>query len=591
MSDGPENVRHATSQPTTIIREPQWRTLVVLPITSGLLLWVSFWVPILVWIALAPLGLLICMHGDRRWLYFGAWLGGAAFFLPATYWLMYCDEDRGWLGWLSLAFYLSLYLPAFVFLARIAHRRWKTPIILAVPVVWTALEYVRMHALTGFGWLLLAHSVHRWTWLIQLADFASVWGVGFVVALANGLVIELLTLPLVEFTQRGRQLARPIKWRLIGVCMISLGTLGYSAFRLYTAEFRSGPLLLLVQSNLPQSLKNKDADATFDHILRLNDDARAFQADLVVWPETSFPYLYGNVAIDVDDAELHRLSMRGGTVNDQDGSSPEKLGAKLRSYLQSNCELLADVTNQLEKPLLVGLVRHDFRRDEARRFNSSVLFVPNKGPVAYYDKHHLVPFGEYLPLRTVFPLLKLLVPYDVDEGFGLDPSDEFRTIHHDPLHFASLICFEDTLPHVAREFFRRETPGRPIEFLVNQSNDGWFHGSIESDLHLAASVFRCVETRAPMARVSNIGITALVDGNGRIVKQFQRDGKSKRIAGGMDCIIPLDDRRGPYIAWGDWLAQLCLVATIGGLFASALRHLVRITRRRAMDGQTSSASG
>src|SRR5690606_36509562 len=113
-----------------------------------------------------------------------------------TQWLRYCDPSA-WLGWLLLAAYLALYFPAFLLLARIWHRRWKMPVLLAIPIAWVALEYVRMHLMTGMGWLLLAHSIYQWTPFLQIADFSGVYGVSLVVALVNALVVELLTNPLV----------------------------------------------------------------------------------------------------------------------------------------------------------------------------------------------------------------------------------------------------------------------------------------------------------------------------------------------------------------------------------------------------------
>jgi apolipoprotein N-acyltransferase len=554
--------------------------LVGLPIASGLALYASFWTPIATFVALVPMGLLIRLSGSRWWIYFGAWLGGLAFFLPGIHWLRYCDEDSGWLGWITMSLYLSLYFPAFVFLARICSRRWNLPVIFTVPIVWIALEYVRMHALTGFGWLLLAHSVYEWIWLIQLADFSGVWGVGFVIALVNAVWVELLTLPLVELAGTGLRLSRAVRWRLALAAGLVVASLAYGTARVYSAQFRDGPRVLLLQSALPQSLKNNDPDRTFDHIAVLTRDAQAYVADLVIWPETSYPYFYGDVSPEVDDAELYRLrTSRRASSAAADAENDAQEGANLRAYLRNAHDELAAMSNRLGMPLLVGLIRHDFRPGSVKVYNSSVLFAPGLGAVDVYDKIHLVPFGEYLPLKDSLPLLKMLVPYDADEGFGLDASDGFDTIHFGDLHFASLICFEDTLPHLAREFFRRETAAEPIDFLVNQSNDGWFQGSIESDHHLAASVFRCVEARAPMVRASNIGITAYVDGNGRVAKRFQVNGKSKGVAGGMDAMIQLDDRRGPYIVLGDWLAQACLVIAGGCVAMSTLRHAGRIFRR------------
>lgn len=172
-----------------------WKLPVFASIASGFMLWASFWLPALVWIAIVPFGLSIRLEAKRLYLYLGAWLGGLTFFLPGVYWLSFCDP-QAWLGWLLLATYLSLYFPAFLFLARVLNRRWTVPLIIAAPAAWVALEYIRMYALSGFGWLFLAHSIYRWTWTIQIADFAGVYGVSFLIVLVNAYFVELLTQPL-----------------------------------------------------------------------------------------------------------------------------------------------------------------------------------------------------------------------------------------------------------------------------------------------------------------------------------------------------------------------------------------------------------
>lgn len=571
--------------PTT---QAGWKLTLSLPIASGVLLLASFWLPILVWIALVPLGLLARLSADRRLLYLGAWLGGLTFFVPGVQWIRYCDPSA-WLGWLLLALYLSLYFPAFVLMSRVLNRRWSVPMILVTPVCWVALEYVRMHFLSGFGWLLLAHSIYRWTWTIQIADFAGVYGVSFLIAMVNGFLIDLMTTPLVTL-RKGRLRPSPlIAWGGGLTVAAIVATIGYGIYRTRQADFYPGPQLLLIQTSLPQSLKDNDAEATFEHAIRLTAGAmkqvraKKLPVDLVIWPETSYPFVYGDIApglsdVDIDRLKLERRARSGKPV----GEPSAEEGKAMREGMVAGAEHLTKITDELELPLLIGAIRNDFQPDRFAQYNSSVLFVPGKGATTWYDKIHLVPFGEYLPLENLFPFLKRLMPYDPTVDFGLDASTQFKTIEHDKLHFASLICFEDTLPHLAREFLVRESPGEPIDFFVNQSNDGWFQGSIEADYHLAASVFRSVEGRIPLVRASNTGITALVDGNGALDLVFteKQSGKTKLVAGAMNAIIPLDDRRAPYITLGDWLPQGCLALVLLGLALSIGRHVRKIVARK-----------
>ena len=413
------------------------------------------------------------------------------------------------------------------------------------------------------------------TQTIQLADFAGVWGVSFVLATVNGMFVDLLTMR--PFLRDGnRSCFNPaLRRRVVVVLILLASVLFYGSRRINQGDFREGPRVILIQTNLEQRLKNDNAAQTLEQAVLLTGDVADVPADLVVWPETSYPYFYGDIDEETSDTEIDRLwRARGGRGGDE--RDPAKGGARLRESLTAAREELTRITDDLGKPLLVGTIRSDFRPGLLRQYNSSVLFAPGQGAVAHYDKLHLVPFGEYLPLKETLPILKALMPYDADANFGLDNATEPVSIHFGGLSFAPLICFEDTLPHLARDFIRRQAPDSPIEFFVNQSNDGWFQGSVEADYHLAASVFRCIECRVPMVRVSNTGITALVDGNGRLAKVFAPQGKTKLVAGGMDAVIPIDDRQSLYVLLGDWLGQLCLTFVLLGISLSTFRHACRI---------------
>jgi apolipoprotein N-acyltransferase len=111
---------------------------------------------------------------------------------------------------------------------------------------------------------------------------------------------------------------------------------------------------------------------------------------------------------------------------------------------------------------------------------------------------------------------------------------------------------------VIRRFFATGASGASPDMLVNLSNDGWFHGSSELDMHLAIGVFRAVENRVPLARAVNTGLSALVDGNGEIVATLPKESKAV-----LSVVVPLDPRESLYSRWGDWLGLSCLAATIG----------------------------
>lgn len=542
--------------------------LVALPLASGLLLWASFFVPILVWLAIVPLSLLIRLEGNRRWTYLGAWLGGLAFYLPGTYWISYC-APWVWIGWLLLSGYLAVYFPAFLFLSRICNRRWGVPNLFVIPLVWVALEYVRMYALTGFGWLLLAHSVAHQEWTIQIADVAGVYGVSFVIATMNAVLVELLTLPLVRVQGGSGRFHPALQWRLAVGGLIVCLNIPYGQFRVDQYAPTSGPKCVIVQTNLEQDVKNLGAEDVFDQVNDLTRGVARESADVVIWPETSYPYRFGRIEPDMSPLDVSkqfrtRLTAPGMPLVEEPS---ERDGAEIaRSFWDSRLEL-NDLAREIKIPILVGVNFWDIRKSGARLTNASILIVPDRGAVGLYEKVHILPFGEFIPFDGRLPFVRSLAPYPPEFNYDSDAGVDVASIHFGKLHLAPLICFEDTVPRLTRWHMRKATPEEPVEILVNQSNEGWFNNSIEARYHLAAAVFRCVESRRPMVRASNTGISALVDSRGRVATVFERNGKSQGVKGTITVEVPLDDREAPYVSVGDWLPLFGL--SLAGTLAAA----------------------
>ena len=217
------------------------------------------------------------------------------------------------------------------------------------------------------------------------------------------------------------------------------------------------------------------------------------------------------------------------------------------------------------------LVGSDLLRPSARRPRQVQLGHPLRArgqDDPGYHKLHLVPFGEYVPLIETFPWLTVLTPYRNGYVPSLNFGREPNSLAIGPYRIAAAICFEDTVPHVVRRFFHEAPDGRQPDVLLNLSNDGWFHGSSELDMHLAVSVFRAIENRVPLARAVNTGISALVDGNGEI-----RDTLPRQTESVLTVDVPLDDRTSLYTVCGDWLGLSCLAVTIGLVPMGLLRRV------------------
>lgn len=521
----------------------------------------------LAWVALVPL-MLLARDNRRstRDLALGAWAGGLVFWLIAVEWVRKSDPGA-WPGWLAMAFLLSLFWPAFVLLTRVAVRGLGVPMMLAAPAAWVALEFFRAYyPINGFQWFYLAHSQARQTWLIQFIDLTGAWGLSFLVALGNAWIVSLLTLPLLRPTPRGIRLTKPQTVRLAIFLGLLVAALIYGAVRLGSARFEAGPRLALLQSDVPQDFRRpRNPNAILREFEALVDQAvsvpKAERPDLIVWPETMFPGHWIEIDPDLpNDVFERQLRLLHST------DSPEswrRIGDDVR-------RLLHDWTDRVGIPMLVGITSYEFRREGLRRFNAVILFRPGSRDVQFYRKIHLVPFGEYIPLVESFPFVLAFTPFDPTHLPSLDSGPGGSAFTLDGLRFGAVICFEDGVPQVARAVMRANGPEPRL--LVNISNDGWFRATAAHRLHLDNSVLRAVEFRVPVARAVNTGISAIIDGNGRVLAELPEARK-----GVLHGRVPLDPRGSFYRAAGPWLPWSCVGLTIAALPLAAIRRRQRRT--------------
>ncbi len=523
---------------------------VVPAVASAVLFWFAF--PpadygFLAWFALAPFFALIRSERRPRLLYGAAWLGGLAFWGLAIFWVAQASV----LGWSCMVFVLSLGWPMFLGIARIAVGRLKLPAIVAAPIVWLAIEYGRMFVLSGLPWYYLAHSQYRYLPIIQASDLAGAWGLSLLMAAANVLWVDLVTLPLMRPTDRGPKLLPGQLLRLVVVGGAFAGVLVYGGIRLSTAKFRPGPRLALLQTDFAQEVNNPPSlQDVMDSVARLT--RRALEdperPDLVVWPESSYPQGVVNIAPGLEGTEFAR-QVRGLARDMEPGEWRVR-----QKIADAEIHRLTELANV---PFLVGTVTYEFGLKKLDRYNTALLVQPGRRETASYHKQSLVAFGEYIPFLKAMPWLLVIMPFEDGNVPGLSSGAAPAIFEVDGTRFAPIICFEDTVPDLVRRAFT--IPGqRPPDVLVNLTNDGWFRGSAEHRTHLAASVFRAVECRAPLARSVNTGMSAIIDGDGRIVDSLEP--AHSGVLGGR---VPLDDRSSLYLRVGDALPMTCAAVTIG----------------------------
>jgi len=320
-------------------------------------------------------------------------------------------------------------------------------------------------------------------------------------------------------------------------------------------------------------------DPGMAQVRRLTTEALADvpEADLVVWPETTVPgYLNAwfldaeirdpaDAASDPEFARALKADPKYGPWLETMRRSQERS----RGYWEEIHRMLAG----RGAAMLVGGLSMVSDGDEPGGtpvYNSAFLFTRGDATHAAaerYDKVHLVPFGEFVPFRDSVPwlyrLLMKFTPYA--EEYNLAPGDAYEVMTVAGARFAVPICFEDAFPGVCRRMAYHAGRKR-ADFLVNISNDGWFHGTVEQEQHWDLSVFRAVENRVPVVRSVNTGISGFIDSSGRAVSRVADEaGRVRSVIGREARRVQLDPRESVYGRYGDVFAvtlsivALCLI--------------------------------
>ena len=568
------------------------RSVFLATVLTGLALWLSFH-PVeaapVAWIALVPLCLLLRAPDLPKRSYRVIYLGGMIWAVATVQW-MRLGHPAMYGAVAAMGVYLAFYFPVFVALGRAACTA-GLPVWLACGLVWTSLEFLRAYLLTGFPWYFLAHSQYRFVPLVQISDVTGAYGVSFVLACFSGCIAgQLPGKWLGKFrlaaseTVGGIQNDRPVI--AFGSCLLLVAAcFGYGTIRLNdVVETKEGPVIALAQGNFTPESKHdpgKWQRMVIDHDL-LTRRAAGLRPDLIVWPETMFPVPDRVVTDALTDDDLTAF-----LPPDAKGLNSNWAAQEISSWRDQQARML--LTNRSQEAgaaMLVGLLTEVAGEDGRKRYNSAAMIRPDVGYVGRYDKNHRVIFGEYIPLRSVFPWLAKVTPFGA--GFGIDAGDESVVFDSGKFSFAPIICFEDTVPQLVRQAVStRSESGRLPDVLVNMTNDGWFRGSSELDQHLVTATFRCIETRRPMVRAVNAGISAFIDSAGRIRKpeHFQlmteetattvaefkavdsmidpETGKRYRQVSAMLCAqVPLDGRSTLYVKWGDWFGWLVSLVVV-----------------------------
>jgi apolipoprotein N-acyltransferase len=479
---------------------------------------------VVAWIALVPL--LLALPGTSGWRAVRlGYVTGAVSAFGLLYWTSFVVVQYGGLSLpVGAAIMAALCLAVALFPALFA---WAQARVLATfggwgllgaPLLWVGTELLRAHTLFEFPWCLLGYSQYRNLPVIQIASVTAVYGVSFLVVAASALV---------AFAAQERRPA-PRRTALLGLALLVGGAWAGGAWAMERPRPETGRIRVgLVQASIRQDEKwvpGKAEDNVARH-LALTDEAAAQGARLVVWPESAVPYLYD------EDPALARALRR--------------------------------LVRRLDVYLFFG---NDDRgvgsEGEPRFFVGAKLLTPGGRVVERYHKIHLVPFGEYVPLKPVFTLGGRLAAKLVQEVSDFSPGSEpvLGKVEGHPI--GGYICYEAIFPDLVRRF-----AARGAELLVNVTNDAWYGTTSAPYQHFAMAVFRAVENRRYMVRAANTGITAIVDPVGRVRARTALFEPTVLVGD-----VAFAAEQSFYTRHGDVFAQGCGAAALALLVASFRRR-------------------
>ncbi len=579
--------KRSTPESQTELPAPPRPPIAIPAFLSCLALWASFaplGAHLLAW--LAPIGWLAIVEREQapgRRGYLLIYLSGVLFWLlnmqgvRLAFWALL-------FGWIALSLYLAIYIPLFVGLTRTLRFSWNVPLIIAAPVIWVGLEVARSYLFTGFAASQLAHTQAHVPIVIQIADQFGGYGVTFVIMSVSVALLQ-------AWTSHRRQTLRAALAPIAMAATLLLTMLSYGWWRLQQADqlyADSKPLLkvILLQENTPTMFDSnvQRVITAWGKYLDLTREAAAQHgiADLVVWPESTFtagaPWtdikLAGKVPADLavrdSSVTLERLEF-------YKERSTLEFETKVKRVLAAarNESLIDPPTNPTrDQPhLLLGCDAWLINSTKTQQFNSAILVDPVGDYKDRYDKMHLVMFGEYIPLG---PVLQFLA--DAFQLGSVQPGEDVKCFNVGDVKLSPNICFESMLPEfVSWQLRKLAKQNQSPDVLINLTNDSWFWGSSILDNHLACSIFCAVENRRPFLVAANTGLSAEIDGCGRVLQVTKRMAKASLLAA-----PKLDSRSGLVQQFGYPFAWLCCFLTSLTLIASITQHFRQSKKTEAI---------
>jgi len=487
----------------------------------------------LCWIALAPLLVALLRTGmaneGRGWKAFRAgfllgFVNGIVYYAGSCYWMGEVMHNYGGLsGGVSVLIMVAFSLAAGSahalfggFVTLVASRpRWALRALVLTPFFWVAMEMLYRSRVWSFPWDLLGTVLVDNIPLSRIATVTGTYGLSFEIMLVNAAFASAFLGP-----RRRRSL-------VLAGCILLCGILEMGRY----VEPPPSPMngtARLVQQNvaLNQEWTPQSFEALLGELEKLSvpqpGELMAGEPlpDLIIWPESPAPFFE-------NDPRVRRT--------------------------------LSSIAQQTHAYVLAGTLGAVHGGDANELYNSAQLVAPNGDWIARYDKIHLVPFGEYVPLKDFFALLHMKKL--VQEVGNFVPGTERMVLPVHSYKVGTFICYESSYPDEVREFV-----ANGATLLVNISNDGWFGDSPAPWQHLRMARMRAIENQRWVLRSTNTGISASIDPFGRIVQQARRNVRvAVDVPYGIVTSTTFYSRHGDWFAW--LCALVCAIITIGAVFA------------------------
>lgn len=498
----------------------------------------------LVWIALAPLFAAIWFgpahprHPLLRKAELG-YLTGLVYFLGSLYWLVEVTGP----GWLILCLYLAIYPALWAGMVWVIATPRQDPneprsvwlsswrnlgVAALAAAAWVTVELLRGTVFTGFGWNALGIALHENIPLIQLSSLTGVGGLSFLTVMTSAIAVA--TVKRLAIEARGGRIRAHFDFTLTLALVVA--AFGYGLRQLGPAGETVRLKVAAVQPSIPQDEKWNPAfeQRIYDTLERLTSTALAMKPDLLLWPEAATPRGF------FEDPVANEF------VKKQAGHG--------------------------DFALLFGSLILGHEAD----YNAAIMTTGSASEPQVYPKTHLVMFGEYVPLRESFPLFAIIIGDQVPADFDAGERPVIFHVPNPPVAVGPLICFEDTIGEIARA-----NALQGAQMFVTLTNTGWFRRTAAGRQHLAHAVFRCAETRRPMARCANNGVTSIVDHLGRVRQKLEGPGGDIFGEGVMlaEMEVPVAPPTTPYMKVGELFSFGCLGLTAIALGAATLRRRVR----------------